>query len=278
MKIAMALTAALLASGGPAVAQDGDDWDYGENAAQKLSIAAVSFENFGIAVRCMDGNLSVLMAGLPAGSGRRTLNYRVGQGPEYASNWISSPGGTTAFAFWPRAVARDLSEGGRLTVTVPTADGPRRITADIPRSGEAVGRVFRDCDRELAPSQTAAAAPRDEDFVGLDWIREPDGGFPDRARFADGIAAVQCRVRASGRLGDCSVESEFPEGSGFGRAAVLAAHRTGRVGPAGGGEADIEGRQITFTMRYGMIDNYMAPPPSRMRDKGEAYNDLPDED
>jgi hypothetical protein len=278
VKTAMALVAALLASGGPAVAQDaGDDWDFGEDRAQKLSIAAVSFENFGVAVRCMDGSLSVLMAGLPAGSGRRTLNYRVGQGPEYASNWISSPGGTTAFAFWPRAVARDLSQGGRLTVTIPTDDGPRRITTDIPPSREAIGRVFRACDRELESSE-AAAAPRDENFVGLEWIRQPDGSFPDRARFADGIAAVQCRVRASGRLGDCTAESEFPEGSGFGRSAVLAAHRTARVGPAGGGDGEIEGRSVTFTMRYGIIDNYMTPPPSRLPDSGKAYNDLPDGD
>lgn len=278
LNCAMALAAALLVSGGAAVAQDvGDDWDYGENAAQKLSIAAVSFENFGVAVRCMDGSLSVLMAGLPADSGRRTLNYQVGEGPEHASNWISSPGGTTAFAFWPRAVARDLSEGGRLAVVVSTADGPRRITVDIPRSREAVARVFRNCDRELASSE-AVTAPRDENFVGLEWIRQPDGSFPDRARFADGIAAVQCRVRASGRLGDCAAESEFPEGSGFGRAAVLAAHRTGRVGPAGGGDAEIGGRAITFTMRYGLIDNYMTPPPSRLPERGKAYNDLPPED
>ncbi|MCS6627429.1 hypothetical protein N0B44_31440 [Roseibacterium beibuensis] len=278
MYSAMALAAALLAAGGSAVAQDaGDDWDFGEDPAQKLSIAAVSFENFGVAVRCMDGSLSVLMAGLPADSGRRSLSYRVGQGPEQVSNWISSPGGTTAFAFWPRAVARDLSEGGRLTVVVPTDDGSRRISADIPRSREAVARVFRDCDRELT-SGDATAAPRDEDFVGLVWLRQPDGSFPDRARYADGIAAVQCLVRASGRLGDCTVESEFPEGSGFGRAAVLASHRTGRVGPAGGGDEDIEGRSITFTMRYGIVDNYMTPPPSRLPDSDKGYNDLPPED
>ena len=278
MRRATALATALLIAGGPGWAQDaGDDWDFGENREQKLSIAAVSFENFGVAVRCMDGSLSVLMAGLPEDGGRRTLSYRIGQGPEHASDWISARGATTAFAFWPRAVARDLSEGGRLTVTVPTDSGQRRITADLPPSRAAVARVFQACGRELTSAETLDA-PREQNFGGLEWVREPDGSFPDRARYADGIAAVQCRVRANGHLSGCTIESEFPEGSGFGRAAVLAGHRTGKVGPADGGTADIEGRLINYTMRYGIIDGYLTPPPSRMADRDEAYNDLPPED
>lgn len=282
MRNATAMAAALLFGVGPtaglAAGQDaGDDWDFGENSAQKLTIAAVSFEDFGVAVRCVDGRLSVLMAGLPEGSGRRSLVYRMGQGPEYLSDWVSARGGTAAFALWPRAVARDLSEGGRLTVTAPTGDGVRRITVDLPRSDSAVERVFRACDQELVPA-AASGAPREESFAGLEWVRLPDASFPDRARYADGLAAVQCRVRASGQLSGCTVESEFPEGSGFGRSAVLAAHRTAKVGPIGDDEAAIEGRSVTFVMRYGIIDNWLTPPPSRLRTAGDAYNDLPPED
>lgn len=274
-RVFAALLAAALTIHTPAFAQDGDDWDYGENSEQKLSIAAVSFENFGVAVRCLDGNLSVLMAGLPAGGGgRRALTYRVGSGPEFHSTWVSARGGATAFALWPRAVARDFSAGGPLTVVVLTEDGPRRISTELPPSPTAVARVFQACGRDLVPAEQNEA-PRDEDFAGLKWIKAPEGSFPSNARFAEGLAAVQCRVNADGYLRGCTAESEFPEGSGFGRAAVLAAHRSARVGPINSGDTDIDGRQVVYTMRYGLIDNYVAPPPSRLPNRDEPYNQLP---
>ena len=49
-RLALIGLAALIAT--PATAQD--DWDLGRDPERKLTIAAVTYDNFGVAVRCMD--------------------------------------------------------------------------------------------------------------------------------------------------------------------------------------------------------------------------------
>lgn len=269
------LTLGVMLSGliavGPAAARGaGDDWDYGDDSVRDLAIAAVTFENFGVAVRCMNDNLSVVMSGLPASSGQRTMRLQLGDHVEAESKWVSDRDSTTAFAVWPRSVATDLSEGGRLSLDVPDGEQTRRYAVDLPRSEESIARVFSACGRTLDPGDDEQA-PTDEDFEGLLWIHSPEVRFPGRARYEAGLAAIRCEVEASGDLRDCQIESEFPDGSGFGRAATLAAHRTGRVGPADPADTDIEGRSVAFLVRYSLTNGFLAPPPSRLPDRDEAY-------
>ncbi|GAA0868257.1 hypothetical protein GCM10009116_04300 [Brevundimonas basaltis] len=244
------IAAVLAMISAPALAQDtGDDWDYGEDSARKLSIAAVSFENFGVAVRCMDGNLSVVLSGLPVATGTRKVRYRMGDGEESDGEWISGRDSSSAFTVWPRFVAAGMSRGGRLALSVPDGDGTRQYAVDLPASGASISRVFRNCGHDLEAA-IADTAPSREDLGGLVWRRTPEPDFPSRASYDVGLAGITCRVRDNGRLRDCRVESEFPEGSGFGRAATYGAHRTGQVALVDGSTGDMAGRRVSFMVRY----------------------------
>jgi len=61
-----------------------------------------------------------------------------------------------------------------------------------------------------------------------EWTRIPDAAsllsaFPKAAldaKVASGLALLNCRVEAHGRLGDCQLKRESPEGLGFGAAAM----------------------------------------------------------
>jgi hypothetical protein len=256
----------------PALAQDsGDDWDFGRDETRNLSIAAVTFDNFGVAVRCVNDRLSVVVSGLPSGSGRRTLGWSMNGSPDISSPWVSARNSTSAFAVWPRSVATGLSQGGRLDVSITDGARVRRYAVDIPASREAVGRVFEACGQSLtAPTD---AVPSGESFAGLRWDRPPQPSFPNRSEsFEAGLAGVQCTVQADGSLRGCRAESEFPENGGFGRAAVLGAHRSGRVSPIVQGES-LAGRTISFITNYGQLEGaYMEAPPSRLPGREEIYN------
>lgn len=256
----------------PALAQDsGDDWDFGQDASRDLSIAAVTFQNFGVAVRCVNDRLSVVVSGLPEGSGRRTLGWTINGQSDETSQWISARNSTSAFAVWPRSIATQLSHGGRLEVIVEENGRARRHVVDIPASSQSVGRVFQACGQSL--TSPTDVAPSGENLTGLRWDRYPTPSFPNRSEnYEAGLAAVQCTVQPNGSLRNCRAESEFPENGGFGRAAVLGAHRSGRISPTTQGEA-IGGRTISFVTTYGQLDGvYVASPPSRLPGREEIYN------
>lgn len=265
------VAALVLANGPAAMAQQADDWDFGQDPARKLTIAAVTFDNFGVAVRCVDDSFSVVVSGLPAASGRRSLGWRMGDRSDRQTSWVSPPNSPSAFAVWPRSVATELSRGGALQIAAGDGEAMRRYTVDIPPSSQAVGRVFEACGLSLAAPTTAP--PSGESFAGLRWTRAPEPSFPDRnIPYSAGMAALRCTAQADGSLRGCEVESEFPEDVGFGRAAVLGVHRGGRVAAVERGQ-NIAGRIIVFLVRYGQIQGgWMEPPPSRLPDRDDVYN------
>jgi len=247
-----------LAAATPAVAQDaGDDWDLGRDPAHNVTIAAVTFENFGVAVRCMDEVMSVIVTGAPEGRGVRRIGFRINDVDDPASSWVTGGDGTTLFAVWPTYVATELRRGGTLALTIPDATGrDRRIVTDIPASPDAVAQVFQACGRP-PPEVVGNDAASSTDLGKLVWARSPEPSFPSDTEVTRGMAALDCTAEASGRLRSCRIESEFPEGSGFGRAATLGAHRTGRVKPVDGEVGSMDGRHISFVVRYfmGEFDN-----------------------
>lgn len=267
----VAISAALLiAAPATAPAQNAsDDWDFGADPARKLTIAAMTYENFGVAVRCMDDNLSVVISGLPAASGERRLSYSMGGDTERESVWVSGRDSTAAFAVWPRYVAAAMSRGGRLVIVAPDGEQSRRYAVDLPASSSSVGRVFQACGKVLEPvGQTTA--PSGESFAGVRWAERPEINFPSQSQYDLGIAAISCTVRANGRMRDCKIESEFPEGSGFGRASQFAANRTARVEPIDPNGRSMEGTSIAFTTRFIAYNGgYLPPPPSRLPGEDE---------
>lgn len=258
-----AILALLNGTGSAAQVPADDDWDLGVDASRNLTVAAMTFDRFGVAVRCMEGSLSVVMSGLPEASRERRLLYSVGGGPETETVWVSGPRSTSAFALWPRSFATKLSRGGRLSVAALDGETTRRYVVDLPASATSIATVFQACGHDLVRTGEDDA-PSDEDLSGLIWVRSPDISFPHRARYEQGLAAIWCQVGQTGRLRDCTVESEFPEGSGFGRAATLGAHRSARVGAADGSVSSLEGRRVSFVTRYRMAGPGLNPTPSRL--------------
>lgn len=254
-RLALIGLAALIAT--PAAAQD--DWDLGRDPARKLTMAAVTYDNFGVSVRCMDGVMSVVVSGLPEGRGLRTIRHQLGDQPEMSGRWVSAGDGGAAFSVWPAATAAYLARGGRWVLDVPDGQRVRRISADIPASPVAIGEVFTACGRTLAP-ESVSDEPSGEDFSGLRWVEMPVPSFPTRTDAAAGVAALTCTVTARGGLRGCRIESEFPTGAGFGRAAVIAAHRDGRVAPIEPGSTDPEGLRVSWFVRYNMSDQEPLPP------------------
>lgn len=248
-----ALLLGLIGSATASAQEPVDDWDFGEDPARKLSIAAVSFETFGVAVRCVDDRLSVVLSGLPVASGERRLRYTMGDTTIDEALWISGTRSTTAFSVWPRSVAVGMSRGGRLSVSVPDGAASRRFEVDLPASPQSIDRVFRACGEELDPSPSDAP-PTDESFSGFRWRSGPDVNYPGRTMISAGLAAITCVVRQEDRLRDCRIESEFPEGGGFGRAATLGTHRSARVEPVDGAAGDGDGRRVSFIVRYRASD------------------------
>src|SRR5690606_25430162 len=133
---------------------------------------AVTFENFGVAVRCVDGNLSVMLSGLPQATGRRHVKYSMGGEEETDGEWISGRDSTVAFTVWPRFVAARMSRGGLLSMAVPDGEGQRRYAVDLPASAVAIGQVFNTCSQDLEAS-IADTAPSREDVGRLFWRRTP---------------------------------------------------------------------------------------------------------
>lgn len=251
------------ATAAPGLAQTADEWDFGRDAENKLVIAAVTFESFGVAVRCRDNVLSVVVAGLPAGPTERVIDYSMAGSSPDDTRWISAPGSPSAFALWPASIAADLRKGGRLSLGVPDGERTRRIAVDLPPSTTSIDQVLSACGREIPVDSNDE--PTDSNLGSLVWRQAPEPRFPDRTSSAAGVAALQCKVTRTGGLRACRVESEFPEGGGFGRAATLGAHTTGRIGFPPGETGVLEDREISFVVRYMMSDGLtLAPAPSRL--------------
>ena len=204
----------------------------------------------------------MVVSGLPTREGIQTFDYQMGERTDDDSLWVSGGRNQSAFALWPAHVARDLRRGGRFALGVPDGERVRRIAVDLPASPSAIGRVFEACGREMPEDSTAA--PDRENLAGLQWRDRPTPSFPARTDSETGVTALICGVASSGALRQCRVESEFPEGGGFGRAAVLGAHRTGRVEMKDGETGAMEDRRVSFYVRYGLgLD--LPPIPSRLR-------------
>ena len=112
--------------------------------------------------------------------------------------------------------------------------------------------------------QAAVPAPPPARVTNPGWLQRPsaqslDAHYPAEARRneVEGKAAISCGVGIDGRLQDCRVVSEEPEGAGFGQAALAIAWEF-RMTPRTVDDRPVEGGTVRVPITF-----TLAPPVSR---------------
>lgn len=211
----------------PALAQDEDDWEFGEDAARQLAVASVRYDaGKAVVVQCEKGDLKVVIVGLPAATvGERHVNASRADGRSDVQTWFA-PAGQTAFTSTVSGRdARFLRGGGlyQLRSAEGEAGTPMRAAFDLPTQNANLDRVLTACgyavsdDRDLiarasANLKTEWEAEHENDrprirsgsrSVSQPGSRSRQGPPPPRP--ARRPADVSCIVRG-GQYADCRIE------------------------------------------------------------------------
>jgi protein TonB len=122
----------------------------------------------------------------------------------------------------------------------------------VPPSAGALDRTLSACGASLTDEWDL----RPRAAGSITWVETPRADYPEAAVMSQiGMASVRlaCIVPADGRLEECRVLYEAPEGLGFGRSA-LAAVRNSRVALPADDLSDV-GKVVQFTQRFVMPTN-----------------------
>lgn len=210
------------------------DWALREEPGRGSIYALAQFDNgISLVTRCANNVFSATITGLPETKGlTRTLQVSIGDQDAYDTQWIVGTRSSTAFSRFPVRFARELAKGGQLNLRVPGQNGGpgTRYQLDLPPSVPAVEQTLAACGKSMIDLRYQDLGNETESGLpsGVEWKTPLQVQWPNDAPIASpsyGYASVSCRVRATGRLEDCEVESEFPVKQGFGRAAISAARR-----------------------------------------------------
>jgi hypothetical protein len=199
-----------------ALAQESDDWEYGEDPATGLA-AAVSRYDTGqaIVVQCRAGELSVVVQGLELGEGRRDVRVARSGGARDDQPWRAvTP--NAAGAQMPGRAARMLRGGGAVQFRTLEGAPAARLGLELPAESVNVDRVLTACGRPLQDERDALPVFRGEldqrsverVYMRRDVQAQPTGGIA--------AAEVSCIVGEDLRLRDCRVDQTIPTSSPFG--------------------------------------------------------------
>lgn len=240
MRGAVIVAAVLAMAAAPALAQDaGEDWDLTVDEAQGVTLATVGYSSGqAIAVRCLNGDLDVLISGLPPMEGiSRRIEATWPDGRTEVGGWFPANDGSLIFSPAPGVDARRLRQGGPLQLAValdfPTTSPLRRYALDLPARSANLDQVLDACG-------AGGPDPRDDlvrwnQPIGMTdlWRRQPTPMYPqEAAHLSAGFATFSCVVAEGGRLTDCRTEREsHARRYGFGEAA-LRSLRDARVATA----------------------------------------------
>lgn len=243
-----------LALAGAARAQEQPQWTL--TTKDDVTIAHTTLQSrAAVVVRCAAGQLSVLLAGVPAPADRVSVTTIVDGSVDLTDGWWLVDDGSMLMSRRPARYARGLADGHVVSLMAPGGEGPPwTVEAALPADRAPVDAVLETCGLPLADPRdtmtaggadaatTAPAAPR--------WERQPAPRFPDRALakgMTEGTVVLTCLTGPGGSLHDCRAESELPAGGKFGQEAVRAAQnaRIGPESPAGG----LVVFEITFLVR-----------------------------
>lgn len=157
--------------------------------------------------------------------------------------WRLSEDGLALFVRRPTHLLRSLLHHQDVVVEVEPDEAPRhRYALSAPSGPESLTRVLAACRRPTSP-------PWDDvmNATNPEWLRRPTAAdltrlYPDQAAQdrIPGEAVLECRVSAQGRLEDCIIVSESPEGMGFGAATVALASSFRMTPPRANGHSHVE--------------------------------------
>lgn len=210
-----------------AVAQEEDDWEFGEDAARELTAATVRYDaGKAVVVQCEKGDLKVVIVGLPATTtASRRLAVSRADGRSDVQTWFA-PAGQTAFTSTVSGRdARFLRGGGlyQLRSAEGEAGTPMRAAFDLPTQNANLDRVLTACgyavsdERDLlqraSPDlKTAWEAEHENDRprarTGSRSVSQPNARSrrgPPPAPPAPRPSRTSCIVRG-GEYADCRVE------------------------------------------------------------------------
>ena len=250
---------ALLAS--PVSAQQADDgWDLIVDESQNMSMAVAAYSSGqSLAVRCRDGDLEVLLSGLPPLEGEtRRVEAAYSDGRDEAGYWLSSGDGSLVFSPVPRLDARRLRQGGPLQISVAVSGDPaaplRRYVLDLPTGTAKLDQVLADCGAGSPdPRDDLVRWSHPQGAGGEFWRRYPAPRYPEAAvHLGSGLVVFSCISTGDGRLTDCRTERESHHRRyRFGEEA-LKSLRDARIAPADEGGPPA-GRLIVATIRFRLV-------------------------
>lgn len=240
--VATALAAPLVASSAlaqeaqPAAAPTEQDWEIVRDPAKKALFVYIPVTTgLTLAVRCMDGALDGMIAGLPAySSGRptRPLSLSFGTEPLHETRWSVTTDRTVAISDYPAAFARSLRRGGPMKILIPggAANGRNlRHDLNLPASSTAIEQVLNACNRQIEDPRDALLPDIEDNGLpaGITWERAPRPRYPN-TNFSRGYVVTSCIAQVDGTLDQCQIESEQPPKSRF-APAVLRATEDARI-------------------------------------------------
>ena len=244
MRAAALLIGALaLALAGVVRAQEQPHWALTANGDVTLAHTTLQ-SRAAVVVRCAAGQLTVLLAGVPAPTDRMSVTTIVDGSVDLTGGWWLVDDGSTLMSRRPARYARALAAGHLVSLMAPGGERqPWIVEAALPADRTPVDAVLEACDLPLSdPRDTMTAGGPDvatTSPVGLHWESRPTPRFPERALsrgLTEGTVVVTCMAGPAGSLHECRAESELPVGGNFGQEAVRAANnaRVGRESPVGG--------------------------------------------
>jgi hypothetical protein len=156
------LTAALcavLGAGAATAAPQDDDWEFQEDPAQNLMVAAVRYEaGAAIIVQCRAGALTAVLVGLTPSDSRLELRATRADGRQDVQVW--APAGA-AGAFRSETAGRDvrfLRGGGGYSLRTPEGAATRlRADFDLPTQSANLDRVLTGCGWALSDDRDGLA-------------------------------------------------------------------------------------------------------------------------
>ncbi|MDO9589070.1 MAG: hypothetical protein Q7J13_14220 [Brevundimonas sp.] len=225
----------------PASAQQaGDDWDLIVDEGRNMMLAVSAYSTGQtLAVRCSDGDLELMLSGLPPLEGQsRRIETTYSDGRVESGSWLSSGDGSLVFSPVPRLDARRLRQGGPLQLSVAISADPevplRRYALDLPPETGNLDQVLADCgaDRPEARDDLVRWSIPREGGTGF-WRRQPAPHYPQAAiSVRSAFVVFSCIADGEGLLADCRIERESHHRRfGFGESA-LKSLRDARIAPA----------------------------------------------